>query len=67
MCAVKIGRPEGFRKAEVSEWGSRVVARECRQPFYHLVIPALEAGTFVRMWRFVLIKVPGSPPGNDEF
>jgi hypothetical protein len=29
------------------------------------VIPALEAETAVRMWRFALNKVPGSSPGND--
>jgi len=33
---------------------------------FHLVIPALEAGTSCRMWRYVLNKVPGSSPGNDD-
>jgi len=33
---------------------------------HNIVIPALEAGTSVRMWRFILNKVPGSSPGNDD-
>jgi len=34
---------------------------------FNLVIPALEAGTPVRMWCHILIKVPGSSPGNDDY
>jgi hypothetical protein len=34
--------------------------------FFSIVIPALEAGTSIRVWRSILNEVPGSSPGNDD-